>query len=98
MAGDPHRPERPGAEAEILPPERLGGEPAWRQSAWHGYGTYSQRIYVTRLGPLGVILLMLMIGGLAAVILLALLGAVLIWIPVVALVVAAGAVFRLLRR
>jgi len=32
------------------------------------------------------------------VILLAVIGAVLIWIPVVALLVAAGAIFRLLRR
>jgi hypothetical protein len=41
---------------------------------------------------------MLIVGVLAAVILLAVIGAVLIWIPVVALLVAAGAIFRLLRR
>jgi hypothetical protein len=56
------------------------------------------RIYVARLGPFGVALLMLIVGILAAVILLAVVGAVLIWIPVFALLLAAGVVFRLLRR
>jgi len=37
------------------------------------------RIYVARLGPFGVALLMLIVGILAAVILLAVVGAVLIW-------------------
>ena len=41
---------------------------------------------------------MLIVGVVIAVILLAVLGAVLIWIPVLALLVAAGAIFRLLRR
>ncbi len=98
MAGDRDRPERPRAEVEILPPERIGGEPAWRQTDWRGYGASSHRIYVARLGPLGVILLMVIVGIFAAVILLALVGAVLIWMPIVALVIAAGAVYRLLRR
>jgi hypothetical protein len=40
----------------------------------------------------------LIVGILAAVILLAVLGAVLIWIPMIALLVAAGAIFRILRR
>ena len=43
-------------------------------------------------------LLMLIIGVVIAVILLAVVGAVLIWIPILALLVAAGAIFRLLRR
>jgi fatty acid desaturase len=58
----------------------------------------THRIYVARLGPFAIAMLMLIVGVLAAVILLAVIGAVLIWIPVVALLVAAGAIFRLLRR
>jgi hypothetical protein len=58
----------------------------------------THRIYVGRLGPLGIALVMLIVAILAAIILLALLGAVLLWIPVVALIIAAGAIFRLLRR
>jgi hypothetical protein len=41
---------------------------------------------------------MLMVGALAAVILLAVLGAILVWIPVFALLLVAGFAFRLLRR
>jgi len=99
MAGDPHKSERPRAEAEILPPERMGREPAWRQPAWRGYGESSTtRIYVTRLGPLGVFLIMLLVGIFAVVVLLGLLGVALIWLPLVVLAIAAGAVYRLLRR
>jgi hypothetical protein len=41
---------------------------------------------------------MLIVGALAAVILLAVLGAILVWIPVFALLLVAGFAFRLLRR
>ena len=41
---------------------------------------------------------MLMIGILVAVILLTLVGAVLLWIPILVLLVAAGAIYRLMRR
>ena len=58
----------------------------------------THRVYVARLGPFGVALLMLILGVVVAVILLAVVGAVLIWIPVVLLLVAVGALFRLLRR
>jgi hypothetical protein len=43
-------------------------------------------------------LLILMIGILAALILLTVVGAVLLWIPILVLAIAAGAIFRLLRR
>jgi hypothetical protein len=43
-------------------------------------------------------MLMLILGFVAAVILLAVVGAILVWIPILALLVAAGVVFRLLRR
>jgi uncharacterized membrane protein YoaK (UPF0700 family) len=58
----------------------------------------TQRIYVARLGPFGIALLMFIVGALAAVILLAVLGAILVWIPVFALLLVAGFAFRLLRR
>jgi hypothetical protein len=101
MADDSNRPERPRLEPEIIPPARARGDSDWSQGGWRPQvsgvsGTH--RIYVTRLGPFGMTLLMLIIGILIAVILLAVLGAVLIWIPILALLVAAGAIFRLLRR
>ncbi len=102
MVEDSNRPERPRVEPEIIPPDRTGGEPQWRQHTWRPYAASqagdAHRIYVARLGPFGAALLVLIVSILAAVVLLAVLGAVLIWIPVIALLVAAGAIFRILRR
>lgn len=102
MDEDSRNPERPRLEPEILPPDRTSRETQWRQSAWGPYASNqanaTHRIYIARIGPLGTALLMLIVGLLAALILLAVLGAILIWIPVFALLVAAGAIFRILRR
>jgi hypothetical protein len=102
MVEESKPPERPRVEPEIIPPDRTRGQPDGRQQAWPPFAASAagrtHRIYVARLGPFGVALLMLIVGILAAVILLAVIGAVLIWIPVVALLVALGAIFRLLRR
>jgi hypothetical protein len=101
MAEDSNQPERPRLEPEIIPPDRTRREPDWPQNAWRPHASTAggmHRIYVARLGPFGVALLMLIVGILAAVILLAVVGAVLIWIPVFALLLTAGVVFRLLRR
>jgi hypothetical protein len=101
MLDDAPPPERPRAEPEIIPPDRDGRHPDYRQSPWRAdvftdrRGTH--RIYIARLGPIGIALLMLAIAAVAAVILIAVLGAVLIWIPVVAVVVVVAALFRLLR-
>jgi hypothetical protein len=43
-------------------------------------------------------MLMLILGFVAAVILLAVVGAILVWIPILALLVSAGVIYRLLRR
>ncbi len=92
MADDRTTPERPRAEPEIIPPDRSG-----RRSTWYPDG-YTQargthRLYVARVGPFGFALLMLALVALAAVILLFLLGAVLIWIPIVAVAMIAAAIF-----
>jgi len=94
-------PELPRIEPEIIPPDRTG-RPDWRGSAWPPYA-YSEargthRIYITRLGPIGLTLLLAGVAVLAVAIFLTIIGAILIWIPVVALIVAAAAVFRFLRR
>jgi hypothetical protein len=91
-------PERPRHEPEIIPPDRDSG----RSSAWppsHGYNQRrSQRIYVTRIGPLGFALLMLIVGLFAGVLLLALIGAALIWIPIAAALLIVAAIAGVLRR
>lgn len=98
MAGYSDEPERPRAEPEILPPER-GRGPDWPPPPY-GFtrmrGTH--RVYVGRIGPLGFTILMLIVALLSGVLLLALIGAALIWIPVVAVLAVAAAVIGLLRR
>ena len=97
MADDSNRPEQPRVEPEIIPPDRSG-----RYSPWSPYGFAdargTHRIYVTRMGPVGIALLLLAIAAVAVILMIAVLGAVLIWIPIVAVVVIAGALLRLLRR
>lgn len=102
MVDDPDQPQRPRVEPEIIPPDRT---PRWsdrHRQTWRPFTSSAadetHRVYVARLGPFGIALLMLIVGVLAAVMLLAVVGAVLIWIPLVALLVAIGAVFRFLRR
>lgn len=102
MANDQDQPERPRVEPEIIPPDRSGSRPDWTSSPWRDSafsrtrGTH--RIYVTRLGPFGIALLMLAVAAIVAIVLIAVLGAVLIWIPVVAVLVVVAALLRLLRR
>ena len=102
---DPNQPERPRVEPEIIPPDRDGGSANWRRTPytpWRGsrfdeiHGT--QRVYVGRVGPFGMALLLLAIAAVIAVVLIAVLGAVLIWIPVVAAALVIAAFFRLFRR
>lgn len=103
MARSSNEPERPRVEPEIIPPDRRQASP----SGWppHGFGQsgYAQsagthRVYVSRIGPFGFALLMLVVGLFAGILLLALIGAALIWIPVVAVFVVVAALSGLFRR
>jgi hypothetical protein len=99
MAHYSDRPERPRLEPEIIPPAHGRREPGC--DVWEPYapsaGT-THRLYVAKFGPFGLAMLMLIIGFVAAVILLAVVGAILVWIPILALLVSAGVIYRLLRR
>ncbi len=95
MPDQPNQPERPRFEPEIIPPDRNRHQSDWRPYA---SGGTTQRIFVARLGPFGMAMLFLAFAVLVAVIVVAILGAMLIWIPVVLLLVAAAAVLRFLRR
>jgi hypothetical protein len=97
---DFNRPERPRLEPEIIPPARGRRGSDWQQYVWYSQAprTETHRLYVTRLGPFGMAALMLIIGIVIAVILLATIGAILVWIPILALLLAAGVVYRQLRR
>jgi hypothetical protein len=96
MAEKPSNPlgDRPRVEPEIIPPgARL------RRSPIDGFtdARFTQRIYISKIGPLGIILLALAIGIVSVGILILLLGAFLIWIPVIGLLVAAAMISGVLR-
>jgi hypothetical protein len=90
--------EETRSKPEITPPdhaERSAHDTSRMRIFVDAHGT--ERVYSAKLGPLGIILVALTIGLLLAVMLILLLGAFLIWIPVVGLLVAAAIISRLLR-
>jgi hypothetical protein len=91
--------EKPRSEPEIIPPD--SGDRQSRSSA-AGIRVFLddsvvRHIYVARLGPLGMVVLPLMVGILFAITLVLVLGAFLIWIPLIGLLVAAAIISSLLR-
>jgi hypothetical protein len=96
MAEKPPTPraEQPRAEPEIIPP----GAPL-RSGRFDGFAGphFSQRIYVAKFGPLGIVLVALAIVAIVTVLLVVLLGALLFWIPVIGVIVAAAIVLRFLK-
>lgn len=87
-------------EPEIIPP---GQEPAdWqrrRPDPWASFDVYgTRRVYVRRIGPIGILLLAALIGTIAALVFVVVVGAFLIWIPVAALLFIAALVGGLMRR
>jgi hypothetical protein len=102
MVEDRNQPERPRVEPEIIPPDQTPRRSDRHQQTWRPFlstaADETHRIYVARLGPFGIALLMLILGVVVAVMLLAVVGAFLIWVPIVVLLVAVGAILRLLRR
>ncbi len=106
MTDDHDKPERPRYEPEIIPPDHGDRQSDGRNTPWHssnwrgspfGGARSAQRIYVTRVGPFGIALMLLAIAAIVAIIVIAAVGALLIWIPVVAAVLVIGALFRLFR-
>lgn len=91
--------EEPRSEPEIIPPDQAGRRPAQSASRMRifvdTHGT--ERVYIAKLRPLGFILMALTIGILSVVMLILLLGAFLIWIPLVGLLIAGAVIFGLLR-
>lgn len=87
-------------EPEIIPPDHSQvGAMHGRPDPWSSTNVYTtHRIYVRRIGPVGIFLTALLIGTLAAVVFLVLLGAFLIWIPVTILLFVAALVVGLMRR
>jgi uncharacterized membrane protein YjjP (DUF1212 family) len=77
--------EEPRSEPEIIPPGHAER------------GTERVRVYIAKPGPLGAILLTLVVGLLSAVVMVLLFGALLIALPAVVLIVTAAIVAGILR-
>jgi hypothetical protein len=93
------KPDRPRVEPEIIPPDRVHEDETRRAARlWslHDAGRY-HRIYVTRIGPFGIFLLALAGAALSILIFVFLVGAFLLWIPIVGLLVAAAILSTQLR-
>lgn len=85
------------SEPEIIPP-RAAARSQQRDATWISLDEHgTRRIYVTKLGPFGIIVLALAVGLVAALLLVLLVGALLLWIPVVAVLVTAAIISALLR-
>jgi hypothetical protein len=91
--------EKPRSEPEIIPPDhaerrKAQGTPRTRVFI-DARGT--ERVYVAKLGPLGIILAVLTTGILSAVMLILLFGAFLIWLPLVVFFIAGAIISGALR-
>ncbi|HVN63060.1 MAG TPA: hypothetical protein VMT58_00370 [Candidatus Binataceae bacterium] len=80
--------EKPRSEPEIIPPDRVHDHEMRRAARLWNEGVSYQRIYVGRIGPLGIFLMALAGSAIAILLLLFVIGAFLIWIPIVGLIVA----------
>jgi len=91
---------RQPTEPEIIPPGH--DSPDWehrRPDAWTSFDMHGgRRVYVRRLGPIGILLTAALIGTIAALVFVVMVGAFLIWIPVAVLLFVAAVVAGLMRR
>ncbi|ACF03792.1 MULTISPECIES: hypothetical protein [Rhodopseudomonas] len=94
MTDQSRPPERPRYEPEIIPPGQTHDPMGTR--IFIDQNT-TEHVFVGKVGPLGLFLMALAIGAVIAVVLVLLLGAFLLWIPVVGLLIAAGLVAGVLR-
>ncbi len=94
MRDDRTAPELPRVEPEIIPPDRTRSA---RRGPSYAEMEGAHRVYVTRIGPVGGALLMLVIAIFVAVGGLLLFGALLISVPLIALLLIIGAIAGLLR-
>jgi hypothetical protein len=100
MPNQQEQPERPRQEPEIIPPGRdwPGRDSAWPPNNGFDGRRGTHRIYVGRIGPLGFALFMLIAALFGGLLLLALIGAALIWFPVLLVFLVIAALAGLIRR
>jgi hypothetical protein len=89
-------------EPEIIPPGQEPTDlPRGQPDPWasfHVYGTGTRRVYVRRIGPVGILLLAALIGTIAALVFVVMVGIFVIWIPIAVLLFVAAVVGGLMQR
>ena len=100
MPSNRDQPERPRREPEIIPPgnDWPGPGSPWPPDNKFDARRRTHRVYVGHIGPLGFALLILMLALFGGVFLLVLIGAALIWFPVLLLFVVIAAIAGVIRR
>jgi hypothetical protein len=101
MSHDPREPasEKPRSEPEIIAPRRAGSRQQSDRETWMASDRRGvHRIYVAKLGPPGLVLLSLGVVLFAVCVLFLLAGALLIWIPIAAMLVVGSVIAALLRK
>jgi hypothetical protein len=100
MPSNQDQPERPRREPEIIPPgnDWPDHDAGWRPEYRYGERHSRHRIYVGRIGPLGFALLVLMVALFGGIFLLVLIGATLIWLPILLVFAVIAAIAGLIRR
>jgi hypothetical protein len=104
MPSNKNQPERPRHEPEIIPPSKSRPEGnADRNATWSPTYGYSQtrsthRMHVSRIGPLGFAIFVLIVAMFGGVLLLALIGAALIWFPLLVVFAIIAGISALIRR
>ena len=99
-----NEPTRPRAEPEIIPPDRSSPHGRKRSrgatsNLWASVETgEGHRVYIAKPGPLGLILAAIAVGIVVGMTLLALLGVLLLSLPVIGAIVAALILSTIIRR
>jgi ABC-type transport system involved in cytochrome bd biosynthesis fused ATPase/permease subunit len=91
------RPDKPRSEPEIIPPGEADARPRRGDARIWSSVDGRQRIYVARLGPFGFAMVALAVAVIAALVFLLVLGAFVIFIPLVGLLLAAVVITSMLR-
>jgi Flp pilus assembly protein TadB len=91
--------EQPRSEPEIIAPPRSGSRSRSDREMWVASDRHGMhRIYVAKLGPSGLIMLSLGVVLFVVCVLFLLAGALLIWIPIAAILVVGSIVAAFLRK
>ena len=98
MPSNQDQPERPRQEPEIIPPGNDWPDRDWPPNDRYTESRSRHRIYIGHIEPLGFALFVLILALFGGALLVALIGAALIWFPVLVVLAIIAAISGLIRR